>query len=223
MATSSGRSRRRLAVSLLVTAGILAYAAIPRAADLTAFDPAESARLEALMWRHYYDRRFAALLLDLYRLARDEQGFSPLDSGRIAVAAAGAAKAFQPTTSRGEAQVAAPPLTTYFTVLARGAPVAVDVAAAAASELDWWQARRESVGPEQYGLTIARVASLLYGVDGEDVRAFGVMRAQAMALRDARGAAVTEADWAAIEAQLATAYGRLKQAIVQARKIRIVQ
>jgi len=215
------RSKLRviLATALVVLVALVGYAVFPRHADLTAFDPAETARLETLMWRHYYDKRFVALFADLYDLARDQDGFSPLDSARVAVAAARAARAFQPTSSRAQAQVAVPLLIDYFTVLAHGAPEPVDVVAAARTELDWWQARREDVRPETYGLTIARVTSLLYGVDGEDVRAFGVIRAQAMDLRDARGRSITEADWTAIEQQLLSAYQHLKQAVSRRTKI----
>jgi len=78
---------------------------------------------------------------------------------------------------------------------------------------DWWQARREAVAPEVYGLTVARVASLLYGVDRETLRDYGVSRAQAMAYRDARGADITDADWWAIESRLTSSYGALRQAI----------
>jgi len=220
MSKTRPRLRATLAVIALILAGLVTYAAIPRRADLTAFDPVETARLETLMWRHYYDKRFAALLADLYRLARDQDGFSPLDSARIAVAAARAARAFQPTTSRAEAQVAVPLLIDYFVVLARGAPEPVDVVAAARAELDWWQARREQVRPETYGLTIARVTSLVYGIDDdEDVRAFGIMRAQAMEFRDARGQRITEAEWTAIEQQLLSAYQHLKRAVSRRAKI----
>ncbi len=211
------RLRATVAIVVLVLTAVAAYAAVPRHADLTGFDPGETARLETLMWRHYYDKRFFALFADLYRLARDQHGLSPLDSTRIAVAAARAAKAFQPTTSRAEAEVAAPLLIDYFAVLARGAPRPLDVAAAARSELDWWQARREQVGPDTYGLTIAQVTSLVYGVDGEEVRAFGVLRARAMDFRDRRGASITEADWGTIERQLAAAYVALKRAIAAKR------
>jgi hypothetical protein len=216
------RSRKKLraglAVLLVVLAALAAYAAVPRHASLTKFDPAETARLETLMWRHYYDKRFVALFGDLYRLARDQQGFSPLDSARIAVAAARAARSFQPTVSRREALVAVPLLADYFTVLASAAPEPVNIVAAARSELDWWQARREAVPPETYGLTIARVATLLYGVDGDEVETFGVLRAKAMAYRDAREAHMAEADWAAIEEQLASAYWHLKQAVSRRTK-----
>lgn len=211
--------RKTVAIVVAGFVALAAYAAIPRHSDLTAFDPDETARLETLMWRHYYDKRFAALFADLYRLARDQDGFSPLDSARIAVAAARAAKAFQPTTSRADAQVAVPLLVDYFVALAPGAPEPVDVVAAARAELDWWQARREKVGPDTYGLTIARVASLVYSVDDADVWTFGALRAQAMEFRDARGAGITEADWTAIEQQLLAAYQHLKRAVSHRSKI----
>jgi hypothetical protein len=219
MRTKRVRLRATLAVMLAIVAALAAYAAIPRQADLTAFDPGETARLETLMWRHYYDKRFVALFADLYGLARDQDGFSPLDSACIAIAAARAAKAFQPTASRAEAQAAVPLLIDYFAVLARGAPAPVDVVAAARAELDWWQARREAVGPQTYGLTIARVTALVNGVDDEDVRAFGIRRAQTMQFRDARGQSITEADWTAIEQQLLSAYQHLKRAVSPATKI----
>ncbi len=205
--------RRAFAALAAILAVLVAYAAVPRRADLTAFDPSASARLETAMWRHYYEKQFVALFLDLYRLARAEQGFSPLDSARIAIAAARAARAFQPTASRHEAEAAIPLLVDYFRILARAAPVPVDTELAARTELDWWQARREAVPPQTYGLTIARVATLLYGVDGEDMRAYGITRAQAMAYRDARSAGMTESDWAAIATRLRASYRSLKRAL----------
>ena len=137
------------------------------------------------MWRHYYDKKYVALARDLYDTARIEQGFSPWDSARIAIAAASAAGAFQPTASRAEAQKALTSLETYFGLLSRAAPVPVDAAEAARSELSWWQARRDAVPAEEYGLIIARVSTLLYGVEGPDVQRAGVLRAQAMAYHDA--------------------------------------
>jgi hypothetical protein len=210
-----GRRRRRwfAAVLLALVAATAAYAAIPRRADLTSFDPQAMARLETSMWRHYYEQRYAALFLDLYQMARSEQGFSPLDSLRIAVAAARAAKAFQPSRSRSEAEAAIPYLVGYFRLLASAAPVPVEIGEAARTELAWWQARREAVTAEQYGAIIARVTTLIYGVDGDTVRRGGLMRARAMAYRDARNGVMTEADWSAIEDQLRLAYGLLQKAL----------
>jgi hypothetical protein len=198
--------------ALLILVGAL-YAAWPRQADLTAFDPDAMARLETSMWRSYYEKRYAALFRDLYSVSRDEYNFSPLDSVRIAHAAASAARSFQPTTSRVEAEAALPALVSYFRILSAGAKARFDVEDAARTELAWWQARREAVAPEQYGLIIARVATLVHGVDGDNVRQAGLVRAQAMAYRDKRGSTITEADWSVINEHLRAAYGQLKRAL----------
>jgi hypothetical protein len=68
------------------------------------------------------------------------------------------------------------------------------------------------VSPEQYGAIIARVSTLIYGVDNADIRRSGIVRAQAMDYRDAHGANMTEADWSAIGDRLELAYGLLKKA-----------
>jgi hypothetical protein len=212
-ARSTGRRALRWLLGAAFAAVTIAYAVVPRHADLTAFDPSEMARLETSMWRHYYEQRYLALFLDLYDTARWQQGFSPLDSVRLALAAARAAKSFQPSTSRAEAEAAQPYLAGYFRILAAAAPAAVDVEDAARTELAWWQARREAVAPEQYGAIIARVSTLLYGVDTADIRRVGLLRAQAMEYRDARASKMTEADWSAIENELQLAYGLLKKAV----------
>jgi hypothetical protein len=96
-------TRRRSAfvglVALLLL-GLAAYAVWPRTAHLRDFDADSVARLETRMWRSYYEKRYVALLVDLYRLSRDEYGFSPADSLAISWYAARAAKTFQPTASR---------------------------------------------------------------------------------------------------------------------------
>jgi hypothetical protein len=210
----SGRRRRQIAwAALSMVALAAAYICIPRHADLTSFDPGAMARLETAMWRHYYEKRYLPLFGDLYDVSRTQYGFSPLDSVQIALAAARAAKSFQPTTSRAEAEAALPALIDYFRILSNAAPVPVEVEDAARTELAWWQARREAVTPEQYGLIIARVATLVYGIDGDDMRRSGVVRAQAMAYRDARGADMSDADWSSIADQLDLAYRLLKKAL----------
>ena len=162
-------NRRTVILALALMCGAIgAYASWPRQADLRGFEPAEIARLETAMWRDYYDKRYPALFYHLYELSRTQFGFSPLDSFRIALAAAQAAKAFQPTRSREAADAALPPLVTYYRLLASAAPGGFDVAEAARLELDWWQARREAVGPGQYGVTVARVAAITYGKRADD-------------------------------------------------------
>jgi len=202
-----------VAAGLAVVVLAAAYICLPRHADLTKFDPGAMARIETAMWRNYYEKRYLFLFRDLYEVARGQYGFSPLDSVQLAMAAADAARSFQPSTSRAEAEAAMPALISYFRVLSDAAPAPVEIEDAARTELAWWQARREAVAPEQYGLIIARVATLVYGVDGEDLRRSGVVRAQAMAYRDARDANMNEADWSVISGRLELAYGLLKKAL----------
>jgi hypothetical protein len=209
-----GRRAILLILALAVgAAGI--YLCWPRKADLRAFDPTEMAQLETAMWRDYYEKHYPRLFYHLYELSRTQFGFSPLDSFRIALSAAEAAKTFQPTRSRAEADAALPQLVTYYRLLQPAAPVAFDVSEAARLELDWWQARREKVGPKDYGRTVAEVAALTYGKSKDDpaILESGIIRAEAMAYRDARGGAMTEADWSNIETQLLRAYRLLKTSV----------
>jgi hypothetical protein len=207
---------RRIVLALAIPAvAVAAYACWPRKADLRVFDPSTAARLEIAMWRDYYDRRYPALFAHLYESSRTQFGFSPLTSLRIALSAAQAARTFQPSRSRAEAEAALPDLVTYYGLLRKAAPVAFDPHEVASRELDWWQARREAVGPEEYGVTIGQVAALTYGKPtGEPaLRAFGIARAEAMAYRDAHAHAITEEDWSRIETQLRDAYRQLKTGI----------
>jgi hypothetical protein len=191
----------------------LIYASFPRHPNLAGFKPDAVARIETAMWRDYYEKRYVALFGALYGLARDQYGFSPADSVRIAIAAAGAAAKFQPTRSRAEAETALPALTVYYRLLAKGARHPFDIDAAARRELEWWRARREAAAPEAYGLTIAKTGALVYGVDNPSMHEAGILRAQAMAYRDAKGGTIQDADWQAIELQLRTAYDGLERAI----------
>ena len=111
-------SRRTVSLMLaLATLGLGAYACWPRKADLRSFDPAAMARLEAAMWRDYYGRHYPQLFYHLYEVSRTQFGFAPLDSVRIALAAAQAARTFQLTRSREAANAALPQLMTYYTNL----------------------------------------------------------------------------------------------------------
>jgi hypothetical protein len=71
----------------------------------------------------------------------------------------------------------------------------------------------EDFAPKTYGAMIARISTLLYGRDSEDLREAGILRAETMAFRDARDGAITDADWSAIELRLTKAYEILKREV----------
>lgn len=214
VSADSDRRSRILAIGLLIFLCLL-YIAIPRNASLRDFDPAKLAARETIMWRDYYNQSYPKLFLDLYLSSRRDYGFSPLDSFRIALAAAHAARLFQPTQSREEANVALPPLQVYFRLLEKGVSSAFDYDRAAQLELDWWQARREKVAPKDYGRTIAATSALVYGVDNPAIAEAGVLRAEAMAYRDARAGNMTAEDWNKVQSQLAASYAKLRQGLEQ--------
>ena len=211
------RSWAALAIAAALAVAFAAWAIVPRQADLRAFDPIRMARAETALWRDYYDKRYFALFQGLYVINRDEFDFSPLDSFRLSLWAASAARKFQPTVSREEAGRALPDLQNYYAILAQGAHHPVNSELAAKLELDWWQARRENVAPEVYGETIAKAAGELYGVNADRLVQSGVLRAKAMQYRDQHGEHMTDADWAAVDDQLRAAYLALKQQVAQPR------
>ena len=69
--------------------------------------------------------------------------------------------------------------------------------------------------PRSEGVTIAHVTGITYGKRADDPALVesGVVRAEAMAYRDARGQARAEHDWLEIEGRLLCAYQQLKAAI----------
>jgi hypothetical protein len=160
--------RTIISVLMLVVTAAGIYLCWPRKADLRAFDPVEMAQLETAMWRDYYEKHYPRLFYHLYELSRTQFGFALLDSFRIALSAAQAAKTFQPTRSRREADAALPSLLTYDALLQPAAPVAFDVQETARLELDWWWARRERIGPKDYGRAVAEVTALTCGKSKDD-------------------------------------------------------
>jgi hypothetical protein len=214
VSAQTDRQSYKIAAALIVLGAVL-YVGIPRNADLRAFEPKRIAERETKMWRDYYEKHYLRLFWEVYASSRTEFRFSPLDSFRIALAASHAARLFQPTTSREEASVALPPLEVYYSLLRKGAPSDFDPDKVAALELDWWQARREKVPPTDYGKTIAATAAMIYGVENASIAESGMLRAEAMAYRDAHGDKMTDADWRTIAGQLSAAYGKLKDGIAK--------
>jgi hypothetical protein len=205
----------RLFLLLIVLAmGAFAYAAWPRKADLRQFDADAVARLETGMWRSYYDHDYTTLSRQLYSLYRDVYGFSPADSFQLAYNAGTAAQLFQPTKSREEAQVALPYLDRYYAVLKSHSGESFDASKAASLELNWWQLRREKVGPEEYAKVISQVAEEIFRVHNEHVEHSSLLRAQMMEYRDERRLGLMKPeDWSHIETNLAESYRELKTGV----------
>jgi hypothetical protein len=199
---------RRSAISF---AAGMAYIFWPRKGDLRGFDPKAVARLETAMWQHYYQRAYFKLFRALYSLNREVYHFSPWDSARLSYYAARAARSFQSSRSRKKAQRALPLLERYYDILRQQGGEQFDVTKTARLELDWWQLRRESAGPSQYGEVIAQVQEELFSVRGNHVKQAASLRAEMMDYRDKRhDGKMQSQDWAHIDDGLLRSYQLLK-------------
>lgn len=209
---------RQLALSIAALGVVawLGWFAWPRRADLRGFDPTAVARLETRMWRSYYEHRRLALAVDLYRLSREEYGFSPWAGVRIAWHAARAAMIFQPTKNRAAAERAIPALERYYAVLLNNSGEGFDAKVAAREEFEWWQLRRENRGWRDYAPNVARVTATIYGLSESDALPSARLRAEMMARRDAkREHGPTERDWREIEAGLVMSWSEVKALVAR--------
>jgi hypothetical protein len=179
--------------------------------DINRFDPSAMGRAEASMWRDYYDERWVALGGRMMRVAREQYGFSWWDSARASFHGARAALHFRGRTDDPRCR---PALRAYYGVLAKVMPPGFSPGEAARLELQWWSERRLNMPPAGYGGTIARLSGLCHGISTAAAEPASLIRAEAMAYRDARrDGRMTEADWDHVAARLREAWNELRAAI----------
>lgn len=211
------KKRWLLRIGLIVLfCAALFYLFTPWQGTIWKFDPDVVARRESEMWKHYYEKRFVRLSFDLYAIVREQYRVSPWDAALIAWDVAGAAKAFQASGNRKDAEKAIPALEIAFRRLARSTGSSFDARRAATLELEWWQQRREHEPPETYARTIALVAREVYACgDDERIDSAALGRAKAMAFRDRhRKSGMTEADWLTVKSSLTESYRLFHQAAI---------
>lgn len=201
-----------LAAVLILAAVAAAWALMPGPSRVRTFDPTELGRAEAKLWRDYYDRKAVSLAVGLVLADNRSFGLAPLTSLRSGLAAAGAARTFQASTSREGAKAALPALTEHFRIFGEATGLAFDPAVEARLELEWWQKRREA-DDISYAPEIAAAAAYLYDAPADWFAAYARLRAEAMDLRDRKDAAMTDADWREVERLLIAAYREMRTAI----------
>lgn len=197
------------ALALLVALAA-AWVFAPRPDRFRTFDPRAVGHAEMQMWRAYYERTPLQLSTGLVLNASWDFGFSPYDSARLGYQAGMAARTFQRSHSRAEAEAALPALQHYYEILRLATHGSFDPAHAAALELEWWQLRREYAYPEEYAPAVGAAAAYLYGVNPAAVHDYAALRADAMHLRDSHSRDMTDAEWTQIEALLVRAYTSLR-------------
>lgn len=214
--------RPRLGVRRVALIAVLALAAwitfdlvVPRSTDFRNFDPVVTGRLDAAMWRSYYERKPARLFWQLAHSLRVQFHAGFWSSFPMAYRAAKAAFTFKDGRSRDEYANALPDLERYFASINALGTTPFDVKKAATNELEWWIIRRE---PAQHTTAdwerlIAAVAGEIYQLPEERFADYARLRVEAMVLRDQRGEAITEQDWANITSLLERSWVELASAV----------
>jgi hypothetical protein len=149
------------------------------------FDPDELARLETRMWKAYYRRQPARLLVLLVQAIREQADLSWPRAIWVSLLLTRAAAGFARST--GDYDRFAPDIGRAYRAM--NLPAHVDVDAVARHELRWWVVRREiglSAG-QAAGESITDLYASLYDVPRQAVAEAGRLRGEAAEVRD-RGA-----------------------------------
>lgn len=200
---------------LAVGAGWAVWA--PHPSSLRDFDPAAVGRLEARMWRAYYEHREKDVFHSLTVLLREQYKLPWLRSYGAAYQGVRAAFVFKRGRVRADYEKALPPLRRYYRAIRGASDTPFDAERAAQLELQWWIAHRQRDlhPPEELEKALADLQAEIYGLPPEQFAEHARLRAEAMRLRDTREAegTVSEADWRRIDDLLQQSWDALARAV----------
>lgn len=204
-----------LIIAVALPAWIALDMVMPRRSDFRQFDPAATGRLDAEMWRSYYERKPAKLFWQLAHSLRVQFNAGFWQSFPIAYRAAKAAFTFKDGRTRDDYAKALPDLERYFASINGISLAPFDAKTAARDELEWWIIRREPKlhTTADWEKLIAAVAAEIYGVPAERLTDYARLRVEAMVLRDKQGESITEQDWSNITSLLERSWSELAGAV----------
>jgi hypothetical protein len=215
------RRSRLWKITGIVVALILVWAVYdlyaPRSSQMRRFDANEVGRLEAAMWRSYYQKQEVRLFRQMTELLRTQYNLPFIRSNKVAYNAARAAFVFKGGHNRGEYEKALPYLVDFYSAIHRVSDIDFDVDRAARLELEWWIIHRERKSHAKGDLerALAELAAELYGVPPEQMTEHARLRAEAMTIRDTKAdeGGVTQEDWKKIEELLRSSWLSLYEAV----------
>lgn len=202
------RKRIWLWVLILLIGWITVDLCYPFKRDISKIDAEETARLEAGMWRSYYEKKKVKLFFQAGKLMREEFHFPLWRSYRVAYYVAKAAFVFKDGHNRNEYEKALPYLKKYYGLINDISTVSFNADSAAMGELEWWIIRRErdKHPPAEWEQWLALTASVVYHRPADSFRDYARLSVQAMLLRDEKGDSITEEDWKNINETLLRAW-----------------
>jgi hypothetical protein len=188
---------------------------VPFQTDIRKIDSVEAARLDAAMWRSYYERKPITLFFQAAELIRGQFHAPFWRSHVIAYHSAKAAFIFKDGRTRDEYQNALPNLRCYYEHINAISDTPFNVDSVAQLELEWWIVRRyrEKHPPVEWEKYLAASAEAMYHVPAAQFADYARLRVRAMLLRDGKGENITEQDWGAIHDLLLSAWKSFARAV----------
>lgn len=200
-----------LALAIWVTLDLT----VPRHTNMQQFDPVEVSRLDAEMWRSYYERRPLRLFSQLAELMRSQYRAPFWRSWLLAYQAGKAAFVFKDGKNRNDYAKALPYLERFYEGINDLAEKPFTVQTVARQELEWWIIRREKdrFQPQDWERILAEEAGELYHLPADRFREHAQLRVRAMMYRDQRNQEISEADWQYIQDLLNHSWQALHKAV----------
>jgi hypothetical protein len=215
----SGRAKMIFAGSVLLLVWVLIDLYIPVQNNIRKFDAAEMARLDADMWRSYYNRKPVILFNQLANLMRQQFHAPFFRSYLMAFQAAKAAFVFKEGENRNDYEKALPYLIDFYGNIERMSTESFDVKEAAKRELEWWIVHRQRAIHKSgdLELALAQTAEAIYRQPAARFMEHARLRAQAMHIRDTKAVngGVTESDWKEINHLLIDSWTAFKRVVKQ--------
>jgi len=188
---------------------------IPVKKNFKQFDPEVVGKLDAEMWRSYYERKPVKLFFQLSKLMR-EQFHSPyFRSYLLAYYSVKAAFVFKDGRNRIQYASSLPYLSLYFAQLKELSDTPFNPHKLAQEELEWWIIRREhqQYSPSDWEKILSKEGEIMFHVPAEKFTGYAKDRVSAMLLRDEKGQAIDSSDWEAITKLCVQAWTKFHAAV----------
>ena len=184
--------------------------------NLREFDYKKVARLDADMWRAYYNHQFFRLFLLLMRLIKTHLGFGWPLTLRLAYYSAWAATYYRIKRHSGinNARVLGN-LVKFYGLISRNSVNAFDYTKVAELELAWWDIHRRSIqNNKRLEEALAKSAAATYNVPARMLAEYAHYRAEAMILPRHEGdKQAVPTDWEHVTRLLTKAWEALNSAV----------
>jgi hypothetical protein len=183
-------------------------------ADLKQFDYKEVGKIDAEMWRSYYNRQFLKLFWQLLKLTKNQLGLNWWITLRIAFYAGWAAADYRINRKNVNQDRVRNNLIKFYKVVSGHVIEPFDHVKAGEFELAWWDIHRSSYkNNPKLERSLAEAAAAMYNISPNKLKEYAHYRAIAMILPRHVGDKKNETDWHEVRALLVKSWRSLHSVV----------